>query len=304
MGRVLALCVLSACAPFSPGSGPSEADLEAARALLEGSPEALGVLALLNDPGTDGALLDDDVGLDARAARNLIARRNGPDGQVGTPDDAPFRTIAEVDAVSYVGPSALARLLAYADAAGWIPSDADPFGVYDNVPFTVGEAAATLALANGADLVWLDDTLGLDSRAVGSIAGARPIADLPTLAGLPWVGESALRALKRAATVEPSEVPIEQRFVADLEPTLVTWYGQHGADAAAMGGNTLAQAIAALDPALVVELTDPEDDPYGHDFDRFRVLTHPDVVFPGSDMVWFGIYDRVTGDLSGTNWFN
>ncbi|MCB9677498.1 MAG: hypothetical protein H6737_20485 [Alphaproteobacteria bacterium] len=290
------------CAPFEPGAGPMLDDASH-RALVDGSPEAHGVLALLNDAGTTVDLLDDDAGLDVRAARGLVARRDGADGRQGTADDRPYTSIAEVDAVKYVGPAALDRLSAYAQAAGWVLHDDDLLGVYDGVAFTVAEADATLRLANEAEHAWLDDTLGLDSRAADGIVAARPIADLAALAAVPYVGESALRRLRQAAMVVPSEVPLADRFVVDLEPTLAYWYGQYGADVEAMGGNTLEQAIDALDPSLVYELTDPEDDPYGHDFDRFVVVVHPDVAFPGSDRVWFGIYDRVSGSLSGTNWY-
>ncbi|MEZ4316233.1 MAG: hypothetical protein R3F61_01965 [Myxococcota bacterium] len=303
MLRFVPLCVLAACAPFSGVGGPVGGDASDL-ALVSGSPEAIGVLALLNDASTTLPVLDDDAALDARAARNLIAHRDGADGVFGTSDDDPFDTIDEVDAVPRVGPATLAQLAEFAGSQGFVPSADDQLGVFDGVPFTVAEADATLALANEADHAWLDDTLGLDRRAADGIVDARPIATMSDLAAVPYVGESALRALKSAATVELPDAPLEERFVSDLEPTLTYWYGQYGADVVASGGNTLEQAIAALDPALVVELTDPEDDPYGHDFERFIVLTHPDVAFPGSDLVWFGIYDRVSGSLVGTNWFN
>ena len=41
--------------------------------------------------------------------------------------------------------------------------------------------------------------------------------------------------------------------------------------------------------------SDPEEDPHGHDLSKFIVFRHPDVVFPGSDIAWFGAYDRATG---------
>ena len=63
-------------------------------------------LAFVNDPATTFGQLDDDVRLDRRAARNIIDRR-------------PFATLSELDAVPYVGPSALAALAAYALAAGY-----------------------------------------------------------------------------------------------------------------------------------------------------------------------------------------
>lgn len=296
-----ALLLAVGCGPFEPMQGPALQEL-GERALVADSPEANGVLAFLNDRGTSVDVLDHDVALDARAAHNLITHRDGPDGIYGTSDDDLFDDIHEVDAVRWVGKATIARLADYAQAAGWIVTEGLG-GTYDGVHFTDQEAEATLALANEAESDWLDDTLGLDRRAVAGIVDARPLSGLDALAAVPWVGESALRRLRAAALVEPAETPLEERFVVDLEPTLTYWYGQYGDDVTAMGGNTLAQAIDALDPQLVYEITDPEDDPYGHDLDRFIVLAHPDVAFPGSDRVWLGIYDRVSGSLTGTNWY-
>ena len=71
----------------------------------EGSPEALAVLALVNDPSVDVDELDDDAGLHATAAKNIVERR-------------PYETLAELDAVPFVGPVALAALLEYAKEKG------------------------------------------------------------------------------------------------------------------------------------------------------------------------------------------
>lgn len=88
-----------------------------------------------------------------------------------------------------------------------------------------------------------------------------------------------------------------ERFVADLGAHLVHWYATYGADVAASGGNDLEAARAAISAGLVTEITHPDEDPLGHDLDRVRVLSHPDVVFPGSDRAWIGAYDRETEAL-------
>ncbi len=60
-----------------------------------------------------GATLDELLGwgVHARAAQGLVARRDGADGTFGTADDRRFESIAEVDAVSWVGPVALRELV-------------------------------------------------------------------------------------------------------------------------------------------------------------------------------------------------
>ncbi|MGE0784886.1 MAG: phospholipase D-like domain-containing protein [Sandaracinaceae bacterium] len=52
-----------------------------------------------------------EAGVHSRAARNLVERRNGTDGEFGTDDDRLFETIADVDAVSWVGPVAIQQLV-------------------------------------------------------------------------------------------------------------------------------------------------------------------------------------------------
>lgn len=86
-------------------------------------------------------------------------------------------------------------------------------------------------------------------------------------------------------------------FASDLKTHLVTWYADHGADVTGAGGNTLSQALAAVSASKARELTSSEDDPFAHDFAQFRVFSHPDMTHPGSDIVWFGAYERVSGKL-------
>ena len=72
------------------------------------------VLDLVNYPGTDVDVLDRLAGLDARAARNIVAARAGRDGVSPSADDVLFQDLAALDAVPYVGEVAFQRLDAWA----------------------------------------------------------------------------------------------------------------------------------------------------------------------------------------------
>jgi len=102
------------------GFGTGKAD-----GLAPGSDEAAAVLALVNHPDTDLDILDIDARLHKTAATNIIAHRNGPDGVFGTADDDTFGDLAELDAIKFVGPTALSRLLEYAIAEGFMPTPGD-----------------------------------------------------------------------------------------------------------------------------------------------------------------------------------
>lgn len=114
-----------------------------------------------------------------------------------------------------------------------------------------------------------------------------------------------LEACGSAAEVSPclADVPVDdtpqwiQHFASDFRHYLIEYYGQHEAEIVAAGGNKRTEALVAVDSAEIEEVTDPDEVPSGHDLDKYRVFTHPDVTFPGSDIVWFGVYDRATGDL-------
>jgi hypothetical protein len=71
------------------------------------------ILLFINNPDTTLEILDVQVGLDRRAAINIIAHRNGADGQVGTADDDPIDSISELDEIKYVGKSAMEKVKIY-----------------------------------------------------------------------------------------------------------------------------------------------------------------------------------------------
>lgn len=190
-------CTALACAPHTESVDVDP--LDPTRVIEEGSPEAFALLAFLNDPGTTEPLLDDDVGLDSRAAESIIDWRNGPDGQLGIGQDRTFETVQQVDDLYYVGNSAFEKMLAWITANDWVPGPTDTVGSWDGVSFTMEEAEWTLDLANTASTGVLDVELALDSRAVDSIEAARPIDSMTELAGLYYVGQTALETLKDAA---------------------------------------------------------------------------------------------------------
>ncbi|MEZ4222747.1 MAG: proprotein convertase P-domain-containing protein [Polyangiaceae bacterium] len=201
------LALLAGCRAEVADAGGPDWGASSEAAIVEGTPDALGVVGLLNATTTTLYVLDELVPLNRKAAENLIAHRNGPDGILGTADDDRFDDVAEVDAVPYVGPAALASLLAYAELKGFVPQDGDLLGVYDNVAFTVNEANATLDFANSAEPQILDEAVGLDKRAVDSILAARPLQSMPHLASLYFVGHSAMLKLREYPKTLPPPAP-------------------------------------------------------------------------------------------------
>ena len=89
---------LSACAVDADDTRSQQS--VAMTSIEEGSAEEAAVLALVNDAATDVPLLDIDVGLDKRAANNIISYRD---------EVKPFDSIGELDGIRYVGPSALSQ---------------------------------------------------------------------------------------------------------------------------------------------------------------------------------------------------
>lgn len=115
IGLVLAL---SGCGGAVESSAPSDGRDDAffAGGKGDGGLSAAEVAAVLTLANTaDFEELDDGVPLDRRAAEGIWAHRVGPDGVPGSADDDPFDTLAELDAVPWVGPAALQAMLAYAD---------------------------------------------------------------------------------------------------------------------------------------------------------------------------------------------
>ena len=222
--------VLFAVGCSDPGRAPDASPVGSERGIAEGTPDALGVLAFLNDASTTLVVLDEDAGLDRRAATNLIAHRDGPDGRSGTADDDLFGTIAEVDAVSYVGDAALSRLVAYAQDGGWVPTDDGVYGVIEGVEFTVAEAAAVVQLANSASVTTLDLDVGLDARAARGIVDRRPFSMVEQVAAVSYVGASALRSMIAYTVTGPDAVvsSLEQAcdglwFTSESDYRMTVW---------------------------------------------------------------------------------
>ncbi len=120
------LLAVTACDDDMEESGDPRDDsfLGAAKAdgaVSEGTPLAEAVLALVNEADfdtLDRSASSGGVGLDVRAARGIVEHRAGPDGVEGNDDDDPFDTLAELDAIPYVGNVAFSRLAAYAEEHG------------------------------------------------------------------------------------------------------------------------------------------------------------------------------------------
>jgi hypothetical protein len=118
---VLTLTLAAGCTSGVEEDGKDDSFITGGKAdsagIEEGSPQALGVLDAANQASIEEL---DNLPLSSRAVDNLMYFRLGDDGRPGTEDDGVFKTLAELDAIPFIGPIAFQRLLAYAEAKGLV----------------------------------------------------------------------------------------------------------------------------------------------------------------------------------------
>jgi phosphatidylserine/phosphatidylglycerophosphate/cardiolipin synthase-like enzyme len=159
-------------------------------------PDAGDLAARAVSPCVEGAIVDWVNGADAdalkaggvhsRAADSLAATRAGDDGLLGTDDDVVFTTLAQIDAVPQVGPSALDALEAHVE----------PQCTADPVAACISEAS--LAFANEADAEQLK-AAGVYATGANNLVDARPLSDMEAVDAVSGIGPSSLAAIDRWA---------------------------------------------------------------------------------------------------------
>jgi len=205
------------------GCGAAPYDLEADTSSIEAGP----VLAFLNGPTVTLDQLDGDVGLDSRAAKSIADRVLGRDGVFGTGDERPLASIEELDALPYIGESAL-RLIADYVRAHRVASTVS----IEGVQITLAQAEAILRVANTATFEALDVDARLDARAARAIVAARPIADLAALAAVAYVSRPAVEKLLAYADIAPANPTIVSFTVRSARGTeiAIDWNVENAAE--------------------------------------------------------------------------
>ena len=172
--------------PALPALGPADV----------GNEDDLRALDFLNDPTTDLRTLDDEVGVNRRGARNLIAHRNGPDGVYPSYDDNPFQTLAEVESVRYVGPVSVQLIVDFAR-----DRMIEPGVMVEGILFSEAEEAAVLWGLAQASVEELTYELGVNRRAADALITHGPYESIVDVAGVEHVGHATLLSLLSHAPV-------------------------------------------------------------------------------------------------------
>jgi phosphatidylserine/phosphatidylglycerophosphate/cardiolipin synthase-like enzyme len=151
---LLALCAgIGACidAEVEDGENDGFPSGKADGGIDEGSPEAIGVLRLVNDASESAASLKSGAGVTTRVATNIVKHRDGADGAAGTADDDKFDTLAELDAIPYVGPATLNALLERARDKGYVAAGGVKLDVmFSPLPAAQSHNARIAQLIRGA----------------------------------------------------------------------------------------------------------------------------------------------------------
>ncbi len=205
LGVLGAALLFGGCQEGEGGSQQSFAQNEGAVTLSDA--EAAAVLDFVNDAETSFEVLDIDVGLNRRAAQNIVVHRNGPDEEYPTEDDNAFDSIGELDAVPYVGPAALEQIRDYAMEQGAGGGSGGEVGeTVEGVVYSVEQAEAVIWGVNQATLEELDDTVGLNAKAAQNLVDNAPYQSVAEMGAVSYVGPAALTQLRDYASVWRAEM--------------------------------------------------------------------------------------------------
>jgi hypothetical protein len=242
MSRFACLAVsLFALVLTAPGCAEAWNVGDADAALTISTGDAALVLDVVNYPGTSTAVLDEDAGLDSRAAANIAAHRAGADGVTLTADDNLFDDVAELDAIPYVGALAFDQLIAYAHA-----HPAPAAETVEGVLFHGWESEAVVWGVNNATVEELDVGAALESRAAQNLVARRPFASVTAMGPVAYVGVVALGALRDYADVWFAEM----HDAGDAAPALAGTF-----DGVAFDEATAQTALEIANGATSAQLT-------------------------------------------------
>ncbi len=152
-----------------------------------------------------------------------------------------------------------------------------------------GEVASTGGAVTPLDATHVAIDWTYDALATGVRVTARGSAVVSKTATLE-VAVARLGLTRLDAREVWSSAPNAYRVAEDLRVHLEPDHG--------------AEVLDAIDPTKIEEVLVADEDPYAHDLGAYRVFRHPDVVFPGSDIVWFVAYERATNNLVEVYDFN
>ena len=166
-----------------------------------GAFEAQMICQLINSASTDLSRLDHDAALNARAAKSILAHRNGDDGVYPSADDNTVDSLEELEAIKYVGPTAILALRDYVVANP--PASPE---LVEGVEFSSAQAEAVVWGVNRASVTELDETVGLTNRAADNLVELAPFSSVSEIGNVAYVGPSALQALRDRATTWRAEM--------------------------------------------------------------------------------------------------
>lgn len=152
------------------------------------------LLTFLNDPQTSFEVLDSKVGLDSRAARQIVAHRDGADWLPMTADDNPIDSLEELEAIDRVGPGTIWEL------ERWIESPTEGW-VVEGVSFSDLQAELVIDWTNNVE-AWQIEDLPIQQRAIDTILAERPYTHVLDLAEGEGIGPVTLTALRDRAAPE------------------------------------------------------------------------------------------------------
>jgi DNA uptake protein ComE-like DNA-binding protein len=215
---VIALLVsitLAACVSDVDEVQQEEALLSGQRsALVDDTPEAIGVLTWLNGPDATFEALDDLAALRSGAARNIVRHVRGADLALGTRDDNPIDSIKELDAIPQVGPASIDRLLEYVESIGGIPRE-----IVEGHSLTDAQIIRMLEVVNHYSRDALDFHVNLDKRAANNLVARRPFGNMDEVAAVPFVGPATVARIRDYADLrQPGDEDIVVEGVVFTAP--------------------------------------------------------------------------------------
>lgn len=212
------LVLSSACSIAAPREEVDAAEQANTGGIAENTPEARAVLRLANEGSRETFV---SVGLRSITIDAILAVRSGDDELLGTSDDVTFQSLAELDAVPWVGPAEFQKLLAYARSLGWVDEGSttctferafvERYGqAFDpnDVAFLLKDGSQVRGLGGlSADQYWNPRVNGKEVVEI-RLLGPEVYAVRATRSGWQW-----LRGLGRAIELQASGAPWAHRMI-------------------------------------------------------------------------------------------